>query len=107
MAFFRSVCILVITRPGLSLRVPGCPPDCLHFVAWCVAIGDLHKLSVTKTALPRPQGVFRWAHLSRVVMKEDHGQFRWFVSEDFGDIWRGFPIHHLSTHGSPLENEMK
>jgi hypothetical protein len=40
-------------------------------------------------------------------MKEDHSQFRWFLSEDLGDIWRGFPIHHLASYSSPLENEMK
>ncbi len=40
-------------------------------------------------------------------MKEDHCQFRRLVSKDLRDIWRRFPIHHLSPHGSPLENEMK
>src|SRR6266436_5706324 len=107
LALVRCIGIRVITRPGLSLRVLGCPSDCLHFVAWRIAVGDLHKLSVTEAALPRPQGVFRRAYLSRVIMKKDHCQFRRLVSKDLGDIWRRFPIHHLSPHGSPLENEMK
>src|SRR6266446_454174 len=107
LALVRCIGIRVITRPGLSLRVLGCPSDCLHFVAWRIAVGDLHKLSVTKAALSRPQGVFRWAYLSRVIMKEDHCQFRWFVSEDLGDIRRGFPTHRLPSHGPLFKNEMK
>src|SRR5882757_1303229 len=107
MAFLGSIRILVITRPGLSLGVLGCPPDCLHFVAWCVAVRDLHKLSVTEAALPRPKGVFRWAYFSGIVMKEDHRQLSRLLPEDFCDVDRGFPTHHLSTHGSALENEMK
>jgi hypothetical protein len=40
-------------------------------------------------------------------VKEDHRQFSRLVPENFGDIRRGFPIHHLPAHSSPLENEMK
>ena len=47
LAFLRSIRILVVTGPGLPLWVLCCPPDCLHFIAWCVSVGDLHKLSAT------------------------------------------------------------
>src|SRR5260370_5421305 len=107
LALVRCIGIRVITRPGLSLRVLGCPSDCLHFVAWRIAVGDLHKLSVTEAALPRPHGVFRWAYLSRVIMKKHHCQFRSLFSKDLCDIRRGCPKHRLSPHGPPLENEMK
>lgn len=40
-------------------------------------------------------------------MEEDHCQFGRLLPEDFCDIWRSFPIHRLSPHCSPLENEMK
>src|SRR5260370_39716488 len=57
----RPLHIFMITRPGVSLRVLGCRSDCLHFGAWRLAVGDLHKLSVTAAALPRSQGVVRSA----------------------------------------------
>jgi hypothetical protein len=40
-------------------------------------------------------------------VEKDNRQFRRFVSEDFGDIRRRFPKHHLPTHSLPLEHEMK
>src|SRR6266403_1974462 len=43
----QPIHIFVITRPGLPLRVLCCPSDRLHFVVRPVAVGDLHKLSVT------------------------------------------------------------
>src|SRR5260370_27353010 len=67
--FHRSSHISVIARPRFSLWVFGSPSDCLHFIAWCVSVGNLHKLSVTYPALLLPQGVFLWAYLSRAIMK--------------------------------------